>query len=225
LTQSSLKTKPASKKRPKPIEDDDEEDDSRDPFLEGDSAHDATLLSNTPPSANKRPKKAAPVKKPGGKPLQEVENESMHIEEVAITKTKTKSNTEHYQMMTQLEHIIHRPDTYIGSVERTEQQMWVYNSETEEMELRKISYVPGLYKIFDEILVNAADNKQNDAAMKYIKVKMDKEAGEIMIENDGKGIPVEIHEVRFVSNIILLPSLLFFRNTRFTCQKCCLATF
>ena len=28
---------------------------------------------------------------------------------------------------------------------------------------RQISYVPALYKIFDEILVNAADNKQRDA--------------------------------------------------------------
>lgn len=30
------------------------------------------------------------------------------------------------------------------------------------MVLKDISYVPGLYKIFDEILVNAADNKQRD---------------------------------------------------------------
>ena len=27
---------------------------------------------------------------------------------------------------------------------------------------RQINFVPGLYKIFDEILVNAADNKQRD---------------------------------------------------------------
>ncbi|RZC92734.1 hypothetical protein C5167_007797 [Papaver somniferum] len=30
------------------------------------------------------------------------------------------------------------------------------------MVYRSVSYVPGLYKIFDEILVNAADNKQRD---------------------------------------------------------------
>ena len=38
------------------------------------------------------------------------------------------------------------------------------------MELRTITYVPGLYKIFDEILVNAADNKQRDSSMNLIKV-------------------------------------------------------
>lgn len=63
------------------------------------------------------------------------------------------------------------------------------------MEFRKVSFVPGLYKIFDEVLVNAADNKQNDPSMKYIKVVMDREKGEISVENDGAGIPVEIHEV------------------------------
>ena len=34
------------------------------------------------------------------------------------------------------------------------------------MEYRDISYVPALYKIFDEILVNAADNLQRDSKMK-----------------------------------------------------------
>jgi len=32
------------------------------------------------------------------------------------------------------------------------QQMWVYDDEKSQMVQREISYVPGLYKIFDEIL-------------------------------------------------------------------------
>lgn len=47
--------------------------------------------------------------------------------------------------------------------------MWVVNDEM-KMELKELSYVPGLYKIFDEILVNAADNKQRDPSMNLIKV-------------------------------------------------------
>ena len=62
------------------------------------------------------------------------------------------------------------------------------------MEQRKVTYVPGLYKIFDEIMVNAADNKQVDKSMKNIRVVVDREKGEISIENDGRGIPVQIHE-------------------------------
>ena len=83
----------------------------------------------------------------------------------------------------------------IGSVERTTEQMWVYNSETEHMENRKVSYVPGLYKIFDEILVNAADNKQRDKNMDAVKVTVDREKGEISVWNNGRGIPIEIHDV------------------------------
>jgi DNA topoisomerase-2 len=91
-----------------------------------------------------------------------------------------------------------RPDTYIGSVERTSDKMWVYNTETASMEYREISYVPGLYKIFDEILVNAADNKQNDKNMDEIRVTVDRESGEISVRNNGKGIPIEIHKVCFL---------------------------
>ena len=77
--------------------------------------------------------------------------------------------------------------------------MWVYNSQTESIQMRDVSYVPGLYKIFDEILVNAADNKQNDKNMDTIKVTVDREKGEISVWNNGKGIPIEIHEVSKLS--------------------------
>lgn len=67
-----------------------------------------------------------------------------------------------YQKKTQLEHILLRPDTYVGSIEMQKDKLWVYNKETEKLEFREINYVPGLYKIFDEILVNAADNFQSN---------------------------------------------------------------
>lgn len=51
--------------------------------------------------------------------------------------------------------------------------MWVYDTEAEKMVQKDITYVPGLYKIFDEILVNAADNKQRDSRMDSIKIEID----------------------------------------------------
>jgi hypothetical protein len=57
-----------------------------------------------------------------------------------------------YQKKTQLEHILLRPDACIGSVEPTRQQMWVWDDERKCMVNREITFVPGLYKIFDEIL-------------------------------------------------------------------------
>lgn len=76
-----------------------------------------------------------------------------------------------YQKKTQLEHILLRPDTYIGSIEHQDQTLWVHDGE--RMVVKSISYVPGLYKIFDEILVNAADNKVRDSTMDSIKVDVD----------------------------------------------------
>lgn len=70
---------------------------------------------------------------------------------------KSKTIEEIYQKKSQLEHILLRPDTYIGSVEEQKQEMWIY--ENEKIVKKDISFVPGLYKIVDEILVNAADNK------------------------------------------------------------------
>ncbi len=76
-----------------------------------------------------------------------------------------------YQKKTQLEHILLRPDTYIGSTEKQQQQLWVHDGE--RMVCRPTSYVPGLYKIFDEILVNAADNKVRDPSMDTLRVTID----------------------------------------------------
>merc|ERR1719469_842925 len=67
-----------------------------------------------------------------------------------------KSVEQQYQKKTQVEHILLRPDSYVGSIEQQEESHWVWNGQKEEMEFRKISFVPALYKIFDEILVNAS---------------------------------------------------------------------
>jgi DNA topoisomerase-2 len=55
-----------------------------------------------------------------------------------------------YQKKSQLEHILLRPDTYIGSVQPVTEKMWVVDPGSEAIVLKEISYVPGLYKIFDE---------------------------------------------------------------------------
>ncbi|XP_077279130.1 DNA topoisomerase 2 [Temnothorax americanus] len=108
--------------------------------------------------------------------------------------TKQKTIEGIYQKKSQLEHILLRPDTYIGSVELLTEMMWVFDKEKEMMVQKEIRYVPGLYKIFDEILVNAADNKQRDPKMDMIKIDIDSENNTISVWNNGKGIPVVIHK-------------------------------
>jgi DNA topoisomerase-2 len=109
-----------------------------------------------------------------------------------------------YQKKTPIEHILLRPDTYIGSVEEVTQSMWVFEEDRGFVQ-RQITFVPGLYKIFDEILVNAADNKQRDRSMNKIEIDIDSENDLIRIWNNGRGIPIETHKVEGK----LVPTMIF----------------
>jgi|GEM_PF-1009241 len=70
---------------------------------------------------------------------------------------------------------------------------------------QKITFIPGLYKLFDEILVNAIDQWVRQAELikegqedlrpvKNIKISVDQEAGTISVLNDGDGIDVAMHQ-------------------------------
>lgn len=113
--------------------------------------------------------------------------------------SKNKTIEERYQKKSQLEHILLRPDTYIGSTEMHTQFLWVWNKEKGRMVQKNITFVPGLYKIFDEIIVNAADVKAREKEkspnpMTCIKIEISKENNKISVFNDGEGIPVEMHK-------------------------------
>ncbi|KAI9145964.1 DNA topoisomerase [Paraphysoderma sedebokerense] len=150
------------------------------------------------------PKPKAPVKKAA---LKNDENLNTSRDDAAPSKgrksNKGKTIEQIYQKKTQLEHILLRPDTYIGSVEAIQTPMWIF--ENEKFVLRNINYVPGLYKIFDEILVNAADNKIRDPSMNALKVTIDPEKNFISVYNNGRGIPIEIHK----DEHMYVPELIF----------------
>ncbi|KAG2523814.1 hypothetical protein JM16_002302 [Phytophthora kernoviae] len=119
--------------------------------------------------------------------------------------TPKQSIEQIYQKKTQLEHILLRPDTYVGSIEHVEQSMWVFDEAAKKMVMKKINFVPGLYKIFDEIIVNACDNKQRDKSMDTLKVDIDVEKAEISVWNNGKGIPIVLHK----EHKVYVPELIF----------------
>ncbi|KAJ3046795.1 DNA topoisomerase 2 [Rhizophlyctis rosea] len=133
----------------------------------------------------------------------DVDTSPVQLSKPAKASGKGKTIEETYKKMSQLDHVLKRPDTYIGSVEKEEATLWVV--EDGKMVQRAVSYAPGLYKIFDEILVNAADNKIRDPTMDTIKVDIDKESNTISVYNNGKGIPVEIH----AEEKVYVPELIF----------------
>jgi len=117
-----------------------------------------------------------------------------------------KTDAEKYDKKTQREHILLRPDTYIGDIEPTTEVMYVYNEELNKIVKEKITYTPGFMKIFDEALINARDASVNDPTCDTIKVEYNIEEGYISVFNNGDiGIPVEEHPV----HIQLVPSMIF----------------
>lgn len=111
-----------------------------------------------------------------------------------VSTFSSKSVNQKYQKKSHLEHILDLPDTYIGSVDPLSVTVWLFNEETNMMEEQTITYIPGLFKIFDEVLVNANDHKIRCPQLKNIKVEIDETSGKISVWNDGSGIDVELHE-------------------------------
>ena len=124
-------------------------------------------------------------------------------------KGKKKTVEEKYQKKSQLEHILLRPDTYIGSIEPTRAPMYVVDASPtappHTLCQKEITFTPGLYKIFDEIVVNAADNKQRDANMDRLEITVDAARNRITVKNNGEGIPVEFHQ----KEQMYVPTLIF----------------
>lgn len=115
-----------------------------------------------------------------------------------------------YVKLTQIEHILKRPDTYVGSTKKQNNDLWVVEGNFEQTNFndlkvvkKNVEYVPAFIKIFDEILTNASDHYWKTLDVKTIKIKIDSD--KITIENDGCGIPVIMHETENV----YIPELIF----------------
>ena len=120
--------------------------------------------------------------------------------------THNQKIADKYQKKSQLEHILDIPDTYIGSIEKQEELLYIYNESKKKITKKKITYIAGLQRIFEEILLNSFDQTvRKDTNTTQIKVKIDKEKNEITIWNNGKGIPIIYKE----SEKVYIPEMIF----------------
>jgi DNA topoisomerase-2 len=115
-----------------------------------------------------------------------------------------------YKKLSLREHILARPDSYIGSRAAHETQRWVWNSTEGKMEWRTVQYNPGLFKIFDEIVVNALDHVTRqmgapEKARRVTRIVVTLTPTMFRIYNDGDGIPVEVHP----EYKVMVPELIF----------------
>jgi len=117
-----------------------------------------------------------------------------------MVKSSEQDLAQQYQRKTDKQHILDNPDTYIGSVENVDAQMWVFDDVSKKVVLKDIEYIPGLYKLFDEGIVNCRDHVirmiQSNAIDKKFVTYIDTTIGEdgvITMSNDGNGIDVAKH--------------------------------
>jgi len=116
-----------------------------------------------------------------------------------------------YQKHTHHQHILELPDTYVGSTKTNEETRWILDST--KMVWKKLNFNPGLYKIFDEIIVNARDEYIRSVTtagmtpIKHIDVSVTSLNGDttISVENDGDGIPIQEDP----ATGIMIPELIF----------------
>ena len=132
---------------------------------------------------------------------------------ISTTKATAITNlAKQYQQKTDKQHILDNPDTYIGSVENVDAEMWVYDDATNKIALKHIEYIPGLYKLFDEGIVNCRDHvvrviNSNLLDKKYVTyIETDiAEDGTITLTNDGNGIDIAKHP----ENNMWIPEMIF----------------
>ena len=131
------------------------------------------------------------------------------------TATTKNELAEKYQQKTDKEHILANPDTYIGSVENVEADMWLFNKDSQKIIQKSVQYIPGLYKLFDEGIVNCRDHvvrmkqaikdkKADSLPVSYIDIGI-QDDGTITMTNDGNGIDVAMHP----EYNIWIPELIF----------------
>ena len=104
-----------------------------------------------------------------------------------------------YQKKTDKEHILDNPDTYIGSIENTVDNMYVFKGDKIVSEL--IEYNPALFKLFDEGIVNCRDHvirtqmkKEKDPSTEVVtSIHVEISDNRITLTNNGDGIDVEKH--------------------------------
>ena len=142
-------------------------------------------------------------------------NDSVHSSQSDVSADSNGSDStqlSNYTKVSHEEHVMLAPDTYVGSIDREEDDYYVLehgdkSDSTENIKIvqKTIKVAPALYKIYDEVIVNSEDQvsrlisyKEQGKPVKHmvstIKINIDKETGRITVWNDGEGIEIYMLE-------------------------------
>ena len=112
--------------------------------------------------------------------------------------------TTKYQKKKEKEHILDNPDTYTGSMDVVDTTAYVFDDSSNSIKLTELTdVIMGLYKLFDEAVVNCRDQhvrlanamkicKPNTMPLTYIDISISDD-GTLTFTNDGNGIDIVEH--------------------------------
>ena len=105
-----------------------------------------------------------------------------------------KKIEEKYKELSELQHILLRPGMWVGSIKEETKTMFLYDSDSETMELRDASYTPAMLKVVDEVISNSCDEfrRKENMGLTDLYVTIN-DNGWITIKDNG-GIPVVKHK-------------------------------
>lgn len=123
-------------------------------------------------------------------------NKDLESESKTIEKT--------YIKLTPIEHVLKKPGMYVGDLEVKSEKQFIYlEDKSKQIIQSNINWSPGLYKIADELIVNAYDQSIRDSTLQIISVEITPDS--FTIFNDGVGIDV----IKHPTHQIYVPELIF----------------
>ena len=134
---------------------------------------------------------------------------------MSLKTSQDQNLAEIYQQKTDIEHILDAPDTYIGTIDSDVRKYWTLNDDNHII-YKEYDFIGGLYKLFDEGIVNCRDHvirlqqkkknkEKNIVGVTEISIEVNKKTGVITMYNDGNGIDVAKHP----ENDLWIPEMIF----------------
>lgn len=101
---------------------------------------------------------------------------------------------ETYIKLSEIGHVLKRPDTTAGSIHQRVSTQLIYDEDTKEYKFKSVESAPAWLNIFNEIAMNATDHKgRNPDEMTVLKFTINPQKNCIKVYNNGPGIPVQMH--------------------------------
>lgn len=139
--------------------------------------------------------------------------------------SKKKDASENYKQYSQIEHVLHRPDTYLGSINTELGYRWIIEDSVEQIVsdsasvsssivtkkavLKEIIYNKGIEQCIVELITNAVDHAQrllsSNSKNQVTKIEITCDDMVFSIKNNGEGIPVEKHK----TTGLYIPEMIF----------------